>query len=147
MAGRPRTPTNILKIRGAGKAYPARMKEWENEPVNVNPIGDAPEWLNEAELKAWALIVDKCIDGILGEADYLAVAIASQIAARCIAGEATHQDETLALRYLGQFGMTPTERTKVAVPKKKDKNPFDDDPLPKTRMVFHKGEMVEKTFD
>jgi len=32
----------------------------------------------------------------------------------------------LLLRYLGQFGMTPSERTKIAVPKDKPKNRFDD---------------------
>ena len=68
---------------------------------------------------------------VLGEADRLAVAVASQITAKCMAGVADHQDRTLLLRYLGQLGMTPSERTKIAVPKDKPKNPFDDDELPK----------------
>ncbi len=126
MAGRPRTPTNILKLRGAEKNHPERLKERENEPVNKNPIGRPPTWLTRDERKAWRMIIKECINGVLGEADRLAVAVASQIAAKCMTGEADHQDRTLLLRYLGQFGMTPSERTKIAVPKEKPKNRFDD---------------------
>lgn len=123
---RPRTPTNVLKMRGADKVNPGRLKERENEPVNVNPIGEAPDWLTTDEVKAWNIIVTECIDGVLGEADRLAVAMASQLTALCIAGEAQAQDRTLLLRYLGQFGMTPSERSKIAVPKEKPKNRFED---------------------
>ena len=75
--GRPRTPTNILKLKGADKKNPARFKDRENEPVNVHPIGKPPTWLNAKEQKAWAMIVKECIAGVLGEADRLAVAVAS----------------------------------------------------------------------
>lgn len=126
MAGRPRTPTNILKLRGAEKNHPERLKERENEPVNVNPIGRPPTWLTTVERKAWRMIIKTCVDGVLGEADRLAVAVASQIAAMCMTGTADHQDRTLLLRYLGQFGMTPSERSKISVPQEKPKNKFDD---------------------
>ena len=123
---RPRTPTNILKLGGIQKNHPERLKERANEPVNTNPIGKPPTWLNVAEEKAWRMIIKECIAGVLGEADRLAVAVASQIAAKCMDHTADHQDRTLLLRYLGQFGMTPSERTKIAVPKDKPINRFDD---------------------
>jgi len=124
MGGRPRTPTNVLKLGSAPKNHPERLKDRENEPVNKNPIGRPPTWLGKDERRAWRMIVKECIDGVLGEADRLAVAVASQIAAKCMMGEADHQDRTLLLRYLGQFGMTPSERTKIAVPKEKPKSRF-----------------------
>ncbi len=127
MAGRPRTPTNILKLGGIQKNHPERLKERENEPVNINPIGKAPTWLTLIERKAWRMIIKECVDGVLGEADRIAVAIASQILAVCMEGEANYQDRTLLLRYLGQFGMTPSERTKIMVTKKTPTNPFADD--------------------
>ena len=129
---RPRTPTNILKLRGADKVNPGRLKDRENEPVNKNPIGRAPTWLTALEKKAWKLIIKTCIDGVLGEADYIAVALASQLLARAMYPPEDLKDlmqgidRALLLRYLGQFGMTPSERTKVSVPKSKPKNKFDD---------------------
>ena len=124
---RPRTPSNILALKGAFKKDPQRLKARENEPANKNPIGRPPTWLNKLEKKAWRTIIKECIEGVLGEADRLAVAVASQILTKCMDGKADHQDRTLLLRYLGQFGMTPSERTKIAVPKGKPKNKFDDD--------------------
>lgn len=126
MPGRPRTPTNILKLRGADRQHPARMKARENEPVNTKPIGNPPAWLSTKEKQAWKIITTKAIDGVLGEADWLAVGLASKIVARCIAGTNSVQDETIALRYLGQFGMTPSERSKITLPKKTKANRFED---------------------
>jgi len=126
MAGRPRTPTNILKLRGAEKNHPERMKERENEPVNKNPIGRPPTWLTSVERKAWRIIVNKCIDGVLGEADWVAVALASKLFAKAMTGDISNPEGVLLKSYLSQFGMTPADRSKIAVPKEKPKNRFGD---------------------
>jgi len=122
----PRVPTNVLALKGAYKKDPQRLKDRENEPVNVNPIGEAPDWLTDEEKESWATIVSKCIDGVLGEADHIAVSITSRLLARYIIGEATGQEQSLLNKYLGQLGMIPTERSKIAIKKKKPKNAFDD---------------------
>ncbi len=125
-AGRTRTPTNILRLRGTDKNTPARMRDRANEPQNVNPIGKPQAFLSAAEKRAWRLIVKECITGVLGEADRLAVAMASQLVARCMDNSATQPEKVLLFRYLAQFGMTPADRSKVAVPSGKPKNKFDD---------------------
>ncbi len=126
MAGRPRTPTNILKLRGADKKNPARLKARENEPVNNNPVGNPPAWLNAAEKKAWKALVSECIDGVIGEADRSHVAMTSRLMVKMMEDTATGQELNLLNRCLGQLGMTPTERTKLSIPKEKAKNRFDD---------------------
>jgi len=127
MAGRPRKPTNVLILQGADKVNPARIKERENEPINVNPIGKVPAWLSTAEKKEWAVLVHDAIDGVLGEADRSAVAITAKLLHKYKQGEANGQEQSLLNKYLGQMGMLPTERTKIQVPKKEAKNIFADD--------------------
>ncbi len=126
MGGRPRTPTNILKLRGAEKNHPERLKERENEPVNKNPIGKPPSWLEAAEKKAWGILVKESIDGVLGEADRTLVAMAAKLMVKMMTDEYTAQELTLLNRCLGQMGFTPTDRTKINIPKEKPKNRFDD---------------------
>jgi len=75
---RPRKPTNILKLTGADKRHPERMRERENEPENKNPLGDAPADLNKTEAKYWEQIKRESIDGVLGQADRIAVSIAAK---------------------------------------------------------------------
>ena len=131
---RPRKPTNVLQLSGSVKKDPARFKERENEPENVNPIGEPIESMNQHEKDAWREVVKLSIPGVLGEADRLAVEMASRLLVKCrglyeFEGErvpATIQEQTLFLRYLSQFGMTPADRSKINIPKAKPKNKFDD---------------------
>ncbi len=130
----PRVPTNILKMRGADKVHPGRLKERENEPENKNPIGDPPSNLNELQSAAFNEIVKLAIDGVLGEADRLAVEQAAMLLVKCrgqheIDGEIINpsaQEQNQFFRYLNQFGMTPADRSKISITKKKEKNPFDE---------------------
>jgi len=126
MAGRPRTPTNILELKGSIKKDPLRFKDRENEPQNVNPVGDPPDNLNEAEQSAWHQFVRESIDGVLGEADRIALEQACKIYAKSKTADLTGQEHTQFFRYLSQFGMLPADRSKISVPQKKPKNKFDD---------------------
>ena len=126
MAGRPRTPTNILKLRGTDKNTPARMRDRANEPVNIEPVGKPFTWLTAAEKRVWRIIVNECIDGVLGQSDRMAIAMCAQLGAKAIAHTATPADKTLLHRYLGQFGMTPSERSRISILKKDPGNKFDD---------------------
>lgn len=127
MAGRPRTPTNVLKLRGAGKNHPERLKERENEPVNKNPIGNPPRHLNREEKKAFRLIVKESIDGVLGEADRMAVGIAARLVVKEWDDEIKSTELAQLIKLLSQFGMTPADRSKINLPGQKPKNRFEDD--------------------
>ncbi len=123
---RPRTPTNILKLKGADKRNPSRFIDRENEPQNANPIGEPPESLSDKEREAWRVIVKECIDGVLGEADRQLVAMAAKLMIVVHEDVYQHQQWTLFNKCLTQLGMTPNERSKISIPQKKPKNKFDD---------------------
>ena len=125
MAGRPRTPTNVLALKGSYKKNPDRLKEREGEVQNVNPVGDPPEELTDAEKVCWRTFVKESIPGVLGEADRVAIAQASILLAKCKAKEAPITEQNLLFKFLSQFGMLPADRSKISVPQAKPKNEFD----------------------
>ena len=138
MAGRPRTPTNILRLRGVEKNHPERLKERENEPVNKSPLGNPPRHLSKAQKAAWREIVKYSISGVLGQADRIAVEMAATLLVKCRGLEyefqdkvkklwATNAEQNLLFKYLAQFGMTPADRSKINLPGQGKKNSFEDD--------------------
>ena len=123
---RPRTPTNILKLKGADKVNPGRFKDRENEPKNANPLGEPFAELNDREKEAWKQFASESIDGVLGEADRVALGLAVKLYIKCVDDEATGQEQRQLFSYLSQFGMLPADRSKINLPQEKPKNKFDD---------------------
>jgi hypothetical protein len=124
---RPRTPTNLLDARGAFKNHPGRKKDRENEPVVLEPIGDPPAAFTDDQRRAWLDLTTTCPAGVLTKADALAVEIAAGLLARHRMMPLTGSDLTQLGNYLGRFGMTPSDRSKVSVNgKQKPGNPFQN---------------------
>jgi hypothetical protein len=123
---RPRTPTNILQMRGAFKNHPERLKDREGEPKVVEPIGDAPVGFTGDLLQAWKDLVDGCPAGVLTKADRLAVEIAAGLLHRHRVMPLSGSDLSQLTNLLGRFGMTPSDRSKVrvSVPTPSPENPF-----------------------
>jgi len=121
---RPRTPTNILEIRGAYDKHPERKKEREFEPIVRTPIGACPEHLSPEIAAAWIEIVRLAPAGVLTSADALAVELAASLFALHRAGKIDSKDRGQLIVLLGKFGMTPSDRSKVQAPKQKPDNPF-----------------------
>ncbi|MCP5005919.1 MAG: hypothetical protein GY941_18575 [Planctomycetes bacterium] len=131
---RPALPKNIHILKGTAKVNPERMRERENEPENTNPIGKPYDHLTNPEKVAWRQIVKIAIEGVLGEADRLLVEQAAVLLAHCRGNtiedgkviKATAAERTLYTKLLGQMGMSPSERSKISINPKNNKNPFDD---------------------
>mgnify|MGYP006935313773 CR=1 FL=1 len=131
---RPALPKNIHVLKGTAKKDPQRMRARENEPENKNPLGKPSDYLNELQKEFFNEIVSDSIEGVLGEADRLAVEQASILLWKCrnlniIDGDivqATAAEQSQFFKYLSQFGMTPADRSKISIPKQKEKNRFDD---------------------
>jgi phage terminase small subunit len=87
MPGRPALPKNIHILKGTGKVHPERMREHEDEPENVNPVGEPPEWLNEVELKCWLKLASEAIPRVLGQADRTWLELASELYAKKLNGD------------------------------------------------------------
>jgi len=123
--GRTPYPKAVLRIKGVDKTHPERFRIRENEPENVNPVGDPPENLSGSERKIWMRIVEESITGVLGQADRIAVELACKLYVRVDEGTATGVDYNQLIKLLSQFGMTPADRSKLSIPE--PENDGDDE--------------------
>ena len=123
---RPRTPTALLDARGAFKHDPQRKRD--GEPVVKTPIGAPPDDFSADERKHWRGLVDRAPMGVLTSADYYSVVMAAKLLAEFFGNYADFSHARMARLHslLGQFGMTPSERAKLSIPKAKEANPFDE---------------------
>lgn len=122
---RPRTPTNLLDARGAFKKDPQRRRD--AEPVVREPIGAPPAELSGEELRWWQEIVTRAPLGVLTMADHVSVLLAAKLLAEAMADFASFNPAKLGRlqSLLGTFGMTPSDRAKLSIPKAKEReNPF-----------------------
>jgi hypothetical protein len=114
--GRPTLPKSIHILKGSDKANPARMKARENEPENTKPLGKPPSELNNIEKKYFNQIASESIAGVLGEADRIAVSLAAKLMALTHSPEGATAAQTAQLiKLLSQFGMTPSDRSKLSI--------------------------------
>lgn len=126
---RPRTATNILQLRGAGKKHPERMRERENEPEPKSGIGPAPEKLKKDEREAWDYLVGIMPPGVLGDCDRGHLEIAARLFAysRRVSVEDWAAMKIARLdQMLGKMGLNPADRSKVRASKEAPKNRFAD---------------------
>ena len=121
--GRTPYPKAVLRIKGVDKTHPERFRIRENEPENVNPVGDPPENLSDSERNIWMRIVEESITGVLGQADRIAVELACKLYVRVDEGTATRVDYNQLIKLLSQFGMTPADRSRLSIPEPEN----DDD--------------------
>ena len=123
---RPRKPTAQLELVGAFKHNPDRRRD--AEPQCDEDVGPAPDWLTDKQVEAWDYLVDSVsgVPGVLTKMDrvYLelcAIALAGVWGSSAILGDGP----ILSMSYLkdvggmlGKLGMTPSERSRVVVPRK-----------------------------
>ncbi len=129
--GAPRRPTAIKELTGTDKKNPARMNR--NEPTPTRGIGPAirngaGSNLNTQEQAIWDEVVSISYAGVLGEADRIALEMMCRLIheMRTDFTEMTAAKITQLSQLLGRFGMTPSDRTKIVVPKNEKKNGFAD---------------------
>jgi phage terminase small subunit len=133
---RPSLPKHLHILKGTGVKNPARMKARENEPENTDELGKPSKYLNAKEKLFFKEIAELAIEGVLGQADRIAVEQAACLLAKCrglhIADgsviPATSAEQNQLYKYLSQFGMTPADRSKINIlpPKSKEPSPWDD---------------------
>ena len=114
--GRTPYPKAVLRLKGVEKNHPERLRARENEPGNINPVGDPPDNLSKPERAIWVRIVEESITGVLGQADRIAVELACKLYVRVDEGTATGVDYNQLIKLLSQFGMTPADRSRLSIP-------------------------------
>lgn len=119
--GRNRKPTHELEQSGAFEKDPQRRRDRENEPVPAGPLGDPPEYLSPAAQSVWHELAGQVPQGVLTIADRFLVEIVSRQMARLRAGEDLKAAEiNQIISCLSRMGLTPADRSRVAVPKPPD---------------------------
>jgi hypothetical protein len=129
--GRPRTPTNVLALRGAFKHDPARGRERAAEPQDARPIGPPPADFLEAEINAWNYLIECAPAGVLKFADRILLELAAKglVAVRERLMTVVIKDlgpievekpfdakaHAAVFKYLTEMGLSPVSRSKVKV--------------------------------
>jgi len=120
-----RKPLALKQIQGTDKDHKSRQNQ--NEPTPTRGIGPSHSSLNEYEQEIWDEVVGISYRGVLGEADRIALEMMCRLIAemRLNFEEMTAAKITQLSQLLGRFGMTPSDRTKIVIPKEQNINPFD----------------------
>lgn len=119
---RPRTPSNVLEMKGAFAKNPQRRRE--DHPgvgaFNATP----PSHLSQDCVRAWHEVVKRVPPEVLSGTDELAIEIVATLLASWWLTK--DLDVLKELRqWFSKLGMTPVDRTKIPAPKKNERgNPF-----------------------
>ena len=111
---RPRTPSNVLDLRGAFDKNPQRRRE---DPKVEAGLGEAPDYFTDDERKVWAEIEQSAPEGVLSRADRIAVEMLTDLIVRFRARQPLKAAErNHMLNLLSRLGMTAADRSRVAKP-------------------------------
>ena len=122
--GRPRTPTEILELRGAYRKDPQRRRPVG--PKSEKELGQPPSHLTKLEVTCWNELERNIIAGVLTSAERWTVEIASRLMARLRTDWLTGAEFAQLSKALSSLGMTPADRSKVHVEATKQASPFDE---------------------
>jgi hypothetical protein len=111
---RPRTPTAVLKLRGAFINHPSRLKDREFEPLITTALPGPPRYLDLATTKMWLSMQSRGY--WLTSADQFLVEIAATLMARYRIDELKSGDVSQLIGLLGKIGFSPGERSKINLP-------------------------------
>lgn len=121
--GRKKTPTKLMVVRGNPSGRPLNL----NEPETPGPLGDSPSGWTGEQRALWHEVVNSAPIGLLTKSDRILVELTVRNLAQVRASPEINAAQSAELRRcLGEMGMTPSERTRLVVPKNGEKNPFND---------------------
>lgn len=115
---RPRTPTNVLELRGAFDKDPQRRRE---DPHVEAGLGAPPGYFDEGERAIWREIAESAPEGVLSKSDRLCVEMLVPLIVRLRNREPMKAAErAFMLSTLTRMGCTPADRSRVAAPSEKE---------------------------
>jgi len=118
---RPRKPTQLHVVSGAARVHPERMREREAEPVvETGDLRDieAPDHLDKMHRDLWNELRPQLHARVSSANDATAFEALVRLVMVMRTGQAAAADYARLQAYLGEFGMTPASRSKVAQGKK-----------------------------
>lgn len=112
---RPRTPSNVLELRGSFQKNPQRKRL--NEPKPVGVVGDFS--IGSADpAKIWDELVESCPRNVLTASDRMALEIAVEYMRQFRENPTSCPSDRVKtlIGLLARFGMTPSDRAKLSLP-------------------------------
>jgi phage terminase small subunit len=127
-----RVPTSTLEAKGSFLRHPERKRAREHEPKPTAALGQAPEHLGEDERRVWGELAAKFQPGVCGDSDEMAFEVLCCLVTnfrRRVKLNLPHVVGELSAmsKLFSQFGMTPTDRSRVTA--EVPKPTAADDPL------------------
>ena len=111
---RPRTPSNVLELKGAFDKNPQRRRE---DPKVEPGLGDPPGYFDDEERAIWSEIAATAPEGVLARSDRLCVEMLIPLIVRLRNREPMKAAErAFMLSTLTRIGCTPADRSRVARP-------------------------------
>jgi hypothetical protein len=122
--GAPKKPMALRELHGTADRNKHRTNQ--DQPVPARGIGPSPGHLPFQHAAIWDEIVGQMYPGVLGEADRLALEAMVRLVVdmRTDYENFTAAKMTQLISLCGRFGMTPSDRTKIVVPKGEKQNTF-----------------------
>lgn len=118
MAGRPRTPSNVLELRGAFKQNPSRGRARESEPEGqAVDLRDEPvPWhFDELERLVWEELVEEAHAGVMTRGDLKMFVVFVKLLTEATYYPLNPKVIAQLKGYAAMFGMTPADRSRVQV--------------------------------
>lgn len=120
--GRKPLPSHLRVVKGGRSRVKGVI------PADAEGPGDPPSTWSPEQKALWHEIVEAAPAGVLAPSDRLLIELAARNLAnlRSAGGELTAAQSAEMRRCLGEMGMTPSERARLAVPTESHRNPFLD---------------------
>lgn len=112
---RPRTPTELLDVRGSFLVHPSREDARKNEPTSNRPLGDPPERLDAEVQAVWHEVAAQMLPGVCKESDRTMFEALCRLIYKMRVGTIRIMELSALTSLCGRFAMTPADRSKVAV--------------------------------
>jgi phage terminase small subunit len=116
----PRKSTEVLEQSGAFKHDPQRRDARANEPKPVGELGTAPVYMTKEQKKLWKELANQVTPGWLTIAERWAVELAVTLMSKMRDGTIKTAEYTALASLMSKLGLTPSDRSRVSVPKTKD---------------------------
>lgn len=123
--GAPKKPTAVRKLHGTANRNKQRNNP--NEPIVKRGIGPAPFHFEEDKALIWDEVVRIMYKGVLAETDRIALEVLVVLIweFRTMPQQFTAAKLNQLNSFLSKFGMTPSDRTKISIPKGKKGSRFE----------------------
>jgi len=115
---RPRKPTAVLELTGAFQKDPQRKRPYEPQPTGS--LGEPPVDFDDVLKALWRDLVRMVPPGVLTNADRWLVELACRTMREVKSGQALAAEKNLLLSCLSRMGLTPADRSKIAVTQEKE---------------------------